>query len=98
MPRPRPVKPAPRFPELDQLNAIRLRNDWSIRELRNAMHDAGVRVSSRTLQYLITPTSSNDRHIPTDRTLYKIRVYLAHQAGATRDRAHAAAMRAATGL
>jgi hypothetical protein len=58
------------------------------------MHEAGIRMSSRTLQYLLMPTSS-DRHVPIDRTLYKVRVYLAYHAGARPDRAHAAAMKAA---
>jgi hypothetical protein len=67
----------PRLPELEQLNAIRLDRDWSIPKLAAAMGKAGYPVSARTLHYLLTGIGT---HQPYDRTLHKIRNYLARNA------------------
>jgi transcriptional regulator with XRE-family HTH domain len=57
---------------VERLDQMRLANDWSYRQLADAMQHAGVGVSSQTLHQLLT-----DRSIqPFDRTLYKIRQFL----------------------
>jgi hypothetical protein len=58
---------------LADLNEIRLRNDWSIRELAAAMGAAGYHLSSRTLYVLLKERES---HEPYDRTLYKVERYV----------------------
>ena len=65
-----------RLPELDALNSIRLNHDWSIRDLAVRMKAHGCPVGERTLHDLLMKTRR--RRGPFDRTLYKIRVYLAH--------------------
>lgn len=59
---------------LEDLNEIRLRNDWSIRELAAAMVAAGYHLSSRTLYMLL---KDRETHEPYDRTLYKVEQYVA---------------------
>jgi len=58
---------------LEDLNEIRLRNDWSIRELAAAMSAAGFHLSARTLYALLKDRES---HEPYDRTLYKVEQYV----------------------
>ena len=60
---------------LEDLNEIRLRNDWSIRELAAAMRAVGYALSPRTLYVLLKDRHS---HEPYDRTLYKVEKYLEH--------------------
>jgi len=56
---------------IDRLDALRLENDWSFRELSSEMERAGVILSAQTLHQLLA-----DRDVkPYDRTLYKIRKY-----------------------
>ena len=58
---------------LNDLNEIRLRNDWSIRELAAAMAAIGYHLSPRTLYVLL---KDRDVHEPYDRTLYKVERYV----------------------
>ena len=58
---------------LNDLNEIRLRNDWSVRELASAMGADGYRLSPRTLYVLLKERQS---HEPYDRTLYKVERYV----------------------
>jgi hypothetical protein len=59
--------------ELDRLEAIRLDQDWSYRELAADMRRARIVVSDKTLQSLLRYRPKR----PYDRTLHKIRKYLA---------------------
>ena len=79
-------------PELQDLDAIRISNDWSWVQLSIAMAAAGFPVASRTLHYLVKGAGGDAVHEPRDRTLYKIRKFLAYQQpiDAARDAAAAA--------
>ena len=56
---------------IDRLDALRLANDWSFRQLSADMERVGVTMSAQTLHQLLA-----DRDVkPYDRTLYKIRKY-----------------------
>lgn len=68
--------PTTLLPELAKLDAIRLDRDWSMRELAIAMDRHGCGISPRTLHYLLREHTTTAK--PFDRTLHKIRVYLAH--------------------
>lgn len=57
----------------EQLDALRLANDWSFRQLSADMARAGVKASAQTLHQVLTDRTSK----PYDRTLHKIRLYLA---------------------
>jgi hypothetical protein len=56
---------------LVRLDALRLANDWSFRQLSSDMQRVGVIVSAQTLHQLLTDRDAK----PYDRTLYKIRKY-----------------------
>ncbi len=57
---------------LDELDQIRLDNDWSYRELSEDMTRAGCPVADKTLQTMLRRRTRQ----PWDRTLHKIRRYL----------------------
>ena len=65
--------------ELQELDRIRLAHDWSWSELAEQMSAASFPVAMRTLHYLVKGTKGTHAHDPNDRTLHKIRQYLAHQ-------------------
>jgi len=58
--------------EVEHLNAIRLRNNWSIRDLAKAMGKAGWPISHSTLNHLLK--ADRVRHY--DRTIYKVQKFL----------------------
>ena len=63
---------------LDELDRLRLDQDWSYRQLAADMRRTGLAISAQTLHQVLT-----DRSItPFDRTLHKIRTYLDHRAAA----------------
>ena len=66
--------------EFLDLDAHRLDHDWSWSQLAEAMHDAGIEFAARTLHYLCKrqPADAHAR----DRTLHKVRKYLAYVAAA----------------
>lgn len=57
---------------LERLDALRLANDWSFRQLSADMARIGVALSAQTLHQLLTDPTVK----PYDRTLHKVRVYL----------------------
>ena len=59
-------------PDLAALNTLRIRRDWSWRELAAQMARARVGVAPRTLHHLLTTPTV----VPHDRTLYKIQKFL----------------------
>lgn len=61
--------------ELAELDALRLDRDWTWAELSAAMDARGVEMSPRTLHYLLKRAPAQAQ--PLDRTLHKIRTYLA---------------------
>lgn len=64
---------------VDRLNDIRLDRDWSYRQLADDItRVTGLEISAATLQPLLS-AEPNDRPKPYDRTLHKIRKYLAAQ-------------------
>jgi hypothetical protein len=61
---------------LEQLNAIRLRNDWSYRQLADDIKRVSTyEISAQTLQPMLSG-SRDERPKPYDRTIFKIREYL----------------------
>jgi transcriptional regulator with XRE-family HTH domain len=58
---------------VERLDQVRLANDWTYRELAAAMQREGVGLSSQTLHQLLSDRSSQ----PFDRTVHKIREFLA---------------------
>jgi hypothetical protein len=61
----------------DRLNDLRLARDWSYRQLANDIRRVtGFVVSAQTLQPVLT-AAPDDRPKPYDRTVHKIRLYLA---------------------
>jgi hypothetical protein len=67
--------PSAGLKELRELNAIRLDHDWTWAELSAAMAKAHVEISPRTLHHLIKGPAAGK---PFDRTLHKVRLFLAH--------------------
>lgn len=62
---------------LDRLAALRLARDWSFRELATDMERVtGFEISHGTLQSMLS-AAATDRSKPYDRTINKIRLYLA---------------------
>jgi len=59
---------------IDRLDALRLANDWSFRQLSSDMERVGVVLSAQTLHQVLADRETK----PYDRTLYKIRKYLEH--------------------
>jgi hypothetical protein len=59
---------------IDRLDALRLANDWSFRQLSSEMERVGVLVSAQTLHQVLADRQAK----PYDRTLYKIRKYFEH--------------------
>ena len=64
------------LPELAELNAYRLEKDWSFEQLTTAMRRAKIEMSPRTLHYLIRRAPVDSK--PLDRTVHKLRKFLAH--------------------
>lgn len=62
--------------ELDQLDELRLEKNWSYRGLAEDMRRVGFYVNGKTLQSLL-----KYRPKPYDRTLHRVRQYLAVLAG-----------------
>jgi hypothetical protein len=56
---------------LDRLDALRLANDWSFRQLSADMERVGIILSAQTLHQLLTDRDAK----PYDRTLYKVTQY-----------------------
>lgn len=76
-PKTAPVDSADWSTLLDQLNELRLSRDWSYRQLADDITAVtGFDISAQTLQPLLS-VASHERSKPYDRTLYKIRQYLA---------------------
>lgn len=74
---------------VDQLNDVRLSRDWSYRQLAEDIHEVtGFDISAATLQPLLS-VPADERPKPYDRTVHKIRLYLAALAGARGKRASA---------
>jgi hypothetical protein len=63
-------------PEFSELDLIRLDHDWTWEELAADMARADVVISPRTLHYLCKRLPVNGHAL--DRTVHKIRKYLAH--------------------
>lgn len=62
---------------VDELNALRLARDWSYRELAaDVARVTGLAISFQTLQPLLAKPAA-ERAKPYDRTIHKIRLYLA---------------------
>jgi hypothetical protein len=76
--------------ELEQLRDLRLQNDWTWEQLAEEMnrHTKGAPMSPRTLHFVVTYDAK-----PRERTLHKIRLYLAAQETRRRRRAQAAKRR-----
>lgn len=84
-------------PECAKLDTYRIARDWTFAQLAHAMGKAvGARMSPRTLHYLLKRAPVDAR--PLDRTLHKIRLYLAYldaQARRAKAKRRRAAKRAA---
>jgi len=62
---------------IDRLNDVRLSRDWSYRQLADDIkHVTGFDISAQTLQTMLS-VPPDERATPYDRTVHKIRLYLA---------------------
>jgi hypothetical protein len=65
---------------VERLDAVRLSNDWSFRQLSAEMERVGITLSAQTLHQLLTDREAK----PYDRTLHKVRRYLDERKSAKR--------------
>jgi len=73
-----------KFPELTELDRLRLTRNWTFEQLGDAMAKAKFPIPFRTLHYLLKRRPA--ALIPLDRTMFKIRGFLERERRLERDR------------
>lgn len=63
------------LPEYEQLHQLRLDRDWTFKQLSDAMQQFGLPLAPRTLNYLLTHETRQQR--TRERTAHKVRQFLA---------------------